>query len=108
MAIPSSRWNIRWAAILATAFVSGVLGDSLLVTSGFANCKTNSNINIQQVDFSYNNDAQLISFDMSGVSDKQYNVSITLAVTAYGHDVYSNTFNPCESATFFGQLCPSM
>ncbi|KAI0161108.1 TRP-domain-containing protein [Hypoxylon sp. FL1284] len=107
MAASNSRWNIRRAAILATAFVSGVLSEDLLVTSGFSNCKTESNsIHVQKVDISYNNADKTVTFDVAGTSDKEQNVMATLSVTAYGNDVYTNEFNPCEQKTYVKQLCP--
>ncbi|KAI6081628.1 TRP-domain-containing protein [Hypoxylon rubiginosum] len=106
MAISNSRWNIRRAAILATAFISGVLSEDLLVTSGFSNCETGSNINVQKVDISYNNADKTVTFDVAGTSDKEQNVTATLAVTAYGQDIYTNSFNPCDATTYVQQLCP--
>lgn len=108
MAISNSRWNIRRAAILATAFVSGVLSEDLLVTSGFSNCETDSNIEVQKVDISYNNNDKTVVFDVVGTSDKEQNVTATLSVTAYGMDVYTNSFNPCNATTFVSNLCPGM
>ncbi|OTA93775.1 hypothetical protein M434DRAFT_72488 [Hypoxylon sp. CO27-5] len=101
-----SSWNIRRAAILATAFVSGVLSDDLLVTNGFNNCENDSNIKVQKVDISYNNADKTVVFDVAGTSDKQQSVIATLSVTAYGEDIYTNTFNPCVNTTFVKDLCP--
>ncbi|KAI0889140.1 TRP-domain-containing protein [Annulohypoxylon maeteangense] len=106
MARSNSRWNIRRAAILATALTSGVLGDDLLVTSGFTNCEDGSAITVQKADISYNNADKTVVFDVAGTSNKQQNVTATLSVTAYGQDVYTNSFNPCESGTYVEQLCP--
>ncbi|KAI1103963.1 TRP-domain-containing protein [Jackrogersella minutella] len=106
MARSNSRWNIRWAAILATAFASGVLGDDLLVTSGFNNCEDDSIIKVQKADISYNNGDKTVVFDVAGTSSKEQNVTATLSVTAYGEDVYSNSFNPCAATTFVKTLCP--
>ncbi|KAI1379443.1 TRP-domain-containing protein [Hypoxylon crocopeplum] len=106
MATSSLRWNIRRAAILATAFASGVLCEDLLVTSGFNNCEAGSNIKVQKVDISYNNADKTVVFDVAGTSIKQQNVTATLSVTAYGQDVYTNSFNPCDGTTFVEQLCP--
>ncbi|KAI1134379.1 TRP-domain-containing protein [Hypoxylon sp. FL0543] len=107
MAISSSRWNIRRAAILATAFASGVLSDDLLVTNGFNNCEDNSEIKVEKVNISYNNADKVVIFDVAGTSSKQQNVTATLSVTAYGKDVYTNTFNPCDLTTFVENLCPA-
>lgn len=101
-----SRWNIRRAAILATAFASGVLSEDLLVTNGFNNCENDSNIKVQKVDISYNNADKTVVFDVAGTSNKEQNVMATLSVTAYGEDIYTNTFNPCVNTTFVKDLCP--
>ncbi|KAI0840672.1 TRP-domain-containing protein [Hypoxylon sp. FL0890] len=106
MANSSSRWNIRRAAILATAFASGVLSEDLLVTNGFTNCEDNSEIRVEKVDISYNNDDKVVVFDVAGTSSKQQNVTATLSVTAYGQDVYTNSFNPCDETTYYEDLCP--
>ncbi|KAI1416820.1 TRP-domain-containing protein [Hypoxylon sp. FL1857] len=106
MAPSNLRWNIRRAAVLATAFASGVLSDDLLVTTGFTNCESNSGIRVQKVNISYDNANKVVVFDVVGTSDKQQNVTASLSVTAYGRDVYTNSFNPCEATTFVDQLCP--
>ncbi|KAK9794532.1 hypothetical protein AB5N19_00349 [Seiridium cardinale] len=106
MARTSMGWNIRRAAALATTFAVGVLGDNILTTSSFSNCNTTSAIKVNNVDISYNQNDKSVTFDVSGTSNKVQNVSATLKVTAYGQDVYSNSFNPCATATYVDQLCP--
>ncbi|KAI1761008.1 TRP-domain-containing protein [Hypoxylon sp. FL1150] len=101
-----SRWNIRRAAILATGFISGVLSENLLVTSGFSNCETGSEINVQKVNIAYDNDDKTVTFDVAGTSSKQQNVTATLSVTAYGQNVYQSSFNPCNETTYIQALCP--
>jgi len=58
------------------------------------------------MDIKYNADKKLVTFDVAGTSSKSQNVTAALHVTAYGTEVYSKTFNPCEAATFVAQLCP--
>ncbi|KAI0125771.1 hypothetical protein BJ170DRAFT_446675 [Xylariales sp. AK1849] len=106
MAQPTSRWSIRRAAVLATAFAAGVLGDNILSTSSFSNCNTSSAIKVQKADISYNQNNKTVTFDVAGTSDKVQNVTATLKVTAYGQDVYTNNFNPCDTTTYVEQLCP--
>ncbi|KAI1859596.1 uncharacterized protein JN550_012004 [Neoarthrinium moseri] len=106
MARSSSKWNIWRAAAVATTFATGVLGDSVLTTSSFTNCNTDSSIVVNNVDITYNNDDKKVVFDVSGTSNKVQNVSAELKVTAYGQDVYTNKFNPCDTATYVEQLCP--
>ncbi|KAI0117711.1 TRP-domain-containing protein [Nemania sp. FL0031] len=105
--VGSASWSVRTAAIWAIAFVAtGVLGDDLLVTSGFSNCNNNSDITVDNVDIKYNNADKTVTFNVAGSSAKEQNVSATLTVTAFGQNVYSNEFNPCAAATFVKQLCP--
>jgi hypothetical protein len=82
------------------------LADQILTTSGFSTCLTNSNITVQKLDITYNNDAKTVTFDVAGTSEKVQNVTAVLNVTAYGTQVYQNSFNPCDSATYVTQLCP--
>ncbi|KAI8964395.1 TRP-domain-containing protein [Daldinia sp. FL1419] len=106
MAISDSRWSIQRAAIWATVFASGVLGD-VLVTTGFTNCEESSNIRVQKVDISYNNGDKTVVFDVAGLSNKQQNVTASLEITAYGQSVYTNDFNPCNETTYIEELCPA-
>jgi hypothetical protein len=100
-------WSSVWrTAALAATFAVGVLGDNILTTSSFSNCNTSSSITVNNVDISYNQDNKTVVFDVSGTSSKVQNVSATLTVTAYGLNVYNNTFNPCETTTYVAQLCP--
>lgn len=82
------------------------LADQVLTTSGFSTCLTNSNITVQKLDITYDNDAKTVTFDVAGTSAKSMNVTAVLNVTAYGTQVYSNSFNPCVQPTFISQLCP--
>ncbi|KAI0478534.1 hypothetical protein GGR56DRAFT_326750 [Xylariaceae sp. FL0804] len=102
-----SRWSIRRLAICAVAFsTSGVLADQILATSGFTNCDSDSDIVVNNVNIKYNNNDKTVTFDVSGTSTKEQNVSAVLAVTAYGQDVYTNKFKPCDESTYVEQLCP--
>ncbi|KAI5868320.1 TRP-domain-containing protein [Durotheca rogersii] len=107
MAVSNSRWNVRRAAIWAMALATGVLGDDRLVTKGFTNCEAESVVRIQQVDISFSNSDKIVVFDIAGVSSKRQNVTATLAVSAYGQDIYTKSFNPCDEATLIAALCPA-
>ncbi|KAI3337785.1 TRP-domain-containing protein [Ustulina deusta] len=104
----SGSWSIRKAAVLATALVAtGVLGDDILVTDGFNNCNNNnSDITVDNVDIKYNNADKTVTFNVAGTSAREQNVTAKLTVTAFGQNVYSNQFDPCDPATFVQQLCP--
>lgn len=95
-------------ALAAMAMVQGAAGADILQTIGFSNCGPNANIQVQRVDIKYNNENKTVSFDVAGSSSRIQNVTAVLNVTAYGQQVYSNTFNPCDKGTFVSQLCPGM
>lgn len=101
-----SGWTTWRAVALASMFAAGALGDQILTTSSFTNCNTSSDITVNNVDISYNQDQKTVTFDVSGTSNKVQNVTATLKVTAYGQDVYSNSFNPCDAENYVEQLCP--
>ncbi|KAL2141030.1 hypothetical protein VTI28DRAFT_2920 [Corynascus sepedonium] len=94
------------AALTGALLASGVLGVDVLETVGFSSCNTNASVSVQRVDIKYNNDNKTVSFDVAGSSNKVQNVTAVLNVTAYGQDIYSNSFDPCEKSTFVQQLCP--
>jgi ML-like domain len=106
MARRSSRWSVSRLAVVASALVGMALGDNILETSSFSNCNTNAKVSVQKVDIKYNNDNKTVTFDVAGTSSQVQNVTAVLNVTAYGTQIYSNTFNPCSASTFVEQLCP--
>lgn len=89
-------------ALLATR----AMGGQILKTSGFTNCGSDSSIKVNKIDITYNNENKTVSFDVSGSSSKEQNVTAVLNVTAYGNSVYSKSFNPCDKSTFVDRLCP--
>ena len=101
-----ARTTIWGAALAALALTRGVLAADVLKTSGFTNCEGDSSIQVNAVNIEYSKTSETVTFDVSGTSTKEQKVMATLNVTAYGIDVYSNTFNPCENSTYVKQLCP--
>jgi hypothetical protein len=83
-----------------------VLGAQLLKTDGFSSCGGSSDIQVQKMDISYDNENKRVVFDVAGTSTKSQEVMAKLTVFAYGQEVYKNEFNPCAAATRFDQLCP--
>lgn len=96
------------AALVGTVLASGVLGVDVLETVGFSSCNKNASVSVQKVDIKYNNDDKTVTFDVAGTSTQVQNVTAVLNVTAYGQNIYSNSFDPCDSKTFVQQLCPGM
>ncbi|RSL85242.1 hypothetical protein BHE90_009487 [Fusarium euwallaceae] len=99
-----SQWSAWKVVATAAALVTGVLGDNVLKTSGFSDCGTVPDITVERLNLSYDNDKQEVTFDVAGTSKTKRNVSAYLEVTAYGRQVYQNSFNPCEQG--ITQLCP--
>lgn len=96
------------AALAGVAMANSVLGLDVLETVGFSSCNTNASVSVQKVNIKYNNDNKTVSFDVAGTSNKIQNVTAILNVTAYGQNIYSNSFDPCDQKTFVQQLCPGM
>lgn len=103
------RVSLRFStlALVAALFAGGVSAGEMLKTTGFSSCGPNDSVSVQNVDITYNNDNKTVDFDVAGTSNKVQNVTAILNVTAYGQQVYSNSFNPCSPSTFVRQLCPS-
>jgi hypothetical protein len=101
-----ARWTVQHAAICATALATQAFGQQILNTNGFTNCESGTSIEVQNVDMTYDNSAKTVVFDVAGRSDKVQNVTAKLSVVAYGQEVYSNSFNPCDALTFVERLCP--
>lgn len=97
-------WQLKCMAIVAV--VTGAMGAQILQTNGFSDCGSDSTIKVDKINISYNNDNKTVSFDVAGSSKERQNVSAVLEVTAYGNTVYTNSFNPCDKATFVDRLCP--
>jgi len=91
---------------LLGALPGRVLADQVLTTSGFSTCLASSNITVQKLDITYDNNAKTVTFDVAGTSATVMNVTAVLNVTAYGVQVYQNSFNPCDTNTYVSQLCP--
>ncbi|KAM7206981.1 Transient receptor potential (TRP) ion channel domain containing protein [Rhypophila sp. PSN 637] len=104
----SGRSRLLGAVLVGASLATGVLGVDVLETIGFSNCENGKKptVSVQKVDIKYNNDNKTVTFDVAGTSTAVQNVTAILNVTAYGQNIYSNTFDPCSAATFVQQLCP--
>lgn len=104
----SRRSRLLGAVLVGAGLVKGVVGVDVLETIGFSNCGNGEKptVSVQKVDIKYNNDNKTVTFDVAGTSTQVQNVTAILNVTAYGQNIYSNTFDPCSPATFVQQLCP--
>jgi hypothetical protein len=81
-----------------------ILGADVLQTDGFSTCLSNSDINVTKSDVEYDKGSNTVTFDVAGSSAKSQKVKATITVTAYGKQVYQNSFDPCEQNIEL--LCP--
>ncbi|EGY18433.1 DUF907 domain-containing protein [Verticillium dahliae VdLs.17] len=101
------RWGPRKLLLLAATLINTAAADEILSTVGFTTCgPSNADVKVNKADITYNNADKTVVFDVSGTSTKVQNVTAELKVTAYGNEIYSNKFDPCDSSTFVEQLCP--
>lgn len=63
-------------------------------------------IEVTAMDVQYDRSSKRVTFDVAGKSSQSQNVTAKIVVTAYGQQVYSNSFDPCDSGTHVAQLCP--
>jgi hypothetical protein len=89
---------------LLSALPAGVLGGDILQTTGFSQCLNNPSVKVTKLDVTYNKNTRALDFDVAGISQKVQKVKATLVVSAYGKEVYSDDFNPCD--TGMKQMCP--
>jgi hypothetical protein len=94
--------------LLLEALPARVFCTDILRTSGFSTCLDNSDIQVQHVDVEYNRLDNIVTFDVAGTSSKSQEVTGVLTVTAYGNQVYSQAFDPCDNITKVQQLCPGL
>lgn len=89
---------------LFSALPVGVLGSDILSTTGFSQCVNNPSVKVTKLDVTYNKNTRALDFDVAGVSKVVQKVKAKLIVTAYGKEVYSDDFNPCD--TGMPEMCP--
>jgi hypothetical protein len=100
--------SFRTVALALALLPTGILAGGILKTDGFETCLENSDITITTVEVTYDSDNETVTFNLAGSSATEQNVTASLVITAYGEEVYSKTFDPCDSATEVEQLCPGM
>lgn len=103
------RWrpsSILSSALLLGALPTKVLAGGVLQTTGFSTCGGDGSIQVQTMNIQYDQDGNSVTFDVAGTSTKEQNVTGVITVYAYGNQVYTNSFNPCDSSTEVPELCP--
>lgn len=82
------------------------LAGGTLSTKGLSSCQTDSEIEIQDLQFTYTRSTKQVVFNVAGTSSKEQNVSASVTVYAYGNQIYSKSFDPCSSDYRMDSLCP--
>ena len=82
------------------------LAADVLKTNGFSECSNNATVKVNRMNVEYDKDTKVVTFDVSGTSTEEQNVTASLVVTAYGKQVYQRDFDPCDESTKVDQLCP--
>jgi hypothetical protein len=80
----------------------------ILKLSDFQDCAADADIKLNSVDVEYDASTRSIDFSIDGTSTKSEKVRAVLNVQAYGKQVYTKEFNPCDAATSVPGLCPGM
>ncbi|KAI4127700.1 MAG: hypothetical protein LQ338_003075 [Usnochroma carphineum] len=97
----------RLSQLLALgALPARVLSADILKTSGFTSCLDNSAVQVNKLDIQYDRSKGSVTFNVAGTSAKVQNVTAALTVSAYGNEVYTKAFNPCDEGSRVDQLCP--
>lgn len=97
--------SLLWA-LLGLSVVPHALASDTLSTSGFDLCMTDSSIDITNLNITYTRSTRELIFNLAGTSSKEQKVQATLTVTAYGSQIYSDSFKPCGSKVHVAELCP--
>lgn len=87
--------------LLPAAFAADILK-----TEGFSSCMENAQIKVNRMEIAYDKATNMLTFDVSGTSEKEQEVIAKLIVTAYGKELYSKEFDPCDEESKVDQLCP--
>lgn len=95
-------------ALTAAAFLctipSGVFGADVLSTSSFSTCLEDSEIKVDALDVSYDKNSRKLKFNVAGESKTAQNVTASLVVTAYGREILTKEFSPCDEGMM--EMCP--
>ncbi|KAL4874176.1 hypothetical protein BDV12DRAFT_3367 [Aspergillus spectabilis] len=96
-----------YLALVALALLpAGGYAADTLSTGGVSTCLADSAIQVNKLDITFSRSTREISFDVSGTNAVEQNVTAALSVTAYGNEVYTKDFNPCDDDNYISQLCP--
>ncbi|KAJ5653576.1 hypothetical protein N7490_000579 [Penicillium lividum] len=97
--------SLLWA-LLGLGIVPNVLATDTLSTKGFDLCLTDSSIDITDLDITYTRSTRELVFELAGTSSEEQTITAELTVTAYGTQIYSESFKPCGDKVHVASLCP--
>lgn len=106
MVVKETLVKFIYTGLILGALPVGVFGTDVLKSQGFTTCLDSSSIIVNNLEIEYDRARGVVVFDVAGKSSKEQNVKAFLTVSAYGKQVYNNSFNPCEAGTKVAQLCP--
>lgn len=106
MASTSTTWGSKRLVALALTLAGSAMAENVLETIGLTNCGPDSDIRVRTADVSYDHGDKEVWFDLQGTSNRVQNVTAELKVTAYGEEIFAESFDPCDQSTFVEQLCP--
>jgi hypothetical protein len=89
---------------ILSSLPAGVLGGDILSSTGYSTCMNNATVEVTKLNVTYNRNTRVITFDVAGTSSKMQNVTATMVVSAYGEQVYTKTFSPCDYQ--MTEMCP--
>ena len=108
MRLPYLRASLLASAALLATLPAHVLAGDVLSSSGFTNCLDSATIKVNKANVKFDRASGVVNFDVSGTSSKEQKVQASLVVMAYGKEVYTKDFDPCDPAAKVEQLCPGM
>ncbi|KAF2773734.1 TRP-domain-containing protein [Teratosphaeria nubilosa] len=103
---PASGFRGLLSLAILSALPAGVLGGDVLSSTGYTSCQTNATVQVTALNVTYHRNTRVIVFDVAGYSTRVQNVTADLVVTAYGEQVYTKSFDPCDSQYNLTQICP--
>jgi hypothetical protein len=93
--------------ILLASAPLGVLAADVLKTNGFSSCLDGTgDIQVNKLDIEFDRSTKKVKFDVSGTNEVEQKVMAVLTVNAYGRELYSKEFDPCDGEYKVDQLCP--
>lgn len=101
------KFTSALSVALLSSLPAGVFASSdVLATNGFTTCGDNATVQVNTLNIAFDRSTNIVTFDVSGTSTEQQNVTAHLSVSAYGTEFYSKDFNPCDNSTYVEKLCP--